>query len=384
MSKPESEANINGVNNASEETNGDVHSEVTVNGERLVSKEMTSNTDPSVNGCPQDVSKRPAVQLSKLPDPPSRPPNPPSRPIDPPSRTVDPPNKLQEKIPNPPPRPVFNHVGYVDSADSKHGTTPDIDCIPRIHQHHQRESGSRSHLTSGDKVIQSRNRRRSFAGESSLEREEPTSYSRESLVSNSHIYDAQNTYDGSKIPSYERRTGSMGRRDSYGERRRFRDQSYNEESPALRRNFSYGSDIENYGVYDQHKSFERMSRRDMQDGSRGRHPGRNYSTQDNDSFRREVYQELARRYERSQSATRLGYTEDPRGGYDNIYPQKGGGGYARPGGYAEDLSRRYSEVQVAGRDQTPPYYAAPKYALPAVRFDMPIRFPGPSPQYPGE
>lgn len=239
------------------------------------------------------------------------------RPAMPPlTRTAVPPSRLQDCVPNPPPRPVFNH----------------LDPAQVLGLEYRSQRSTRSHLTSGDKLIQSRNRRRSLACERSLERGEPDGYSKDSLGSTSLLGSESGTTtnnEGSNANFFERRTGSMGRKERYGDRRRFRDEHCNEESPALRRNFSYGSDMENYGVYDYHKGGERVSRRD---GSRGRHLGdRHYD----DSFRREVYQEIARRYERSQSATRLGYTEDHSRGYVDQPPRY----YAAPQCQGKDRSR---------------------------------------------
>ncbi|KAG8307461.1 hypothetical protein J6590_020591 [Homalodisca vitripennis] len=292
--------------------------------------------------------------------------------------------------PDPPARPISNHVGYSEPAQAAtvpcNNSEPIKKPIEYHHQssriHHQERSSRRSHLRSGDKIIESRNRRRSFAGESSLERDSNAYTSRENVGSTSKLYDetakygGMNSYDGTSVPSYEKRTSSMGRRESYGdERRRFREQSYNGDSPVLRRNVSYGSNMENYGMYE-NRGFERVSRRDIQEGMRGRHnlPGRHYDpTQDPGGVRREIYQDIARRYERSQSASRLGYTE---GGGHEVYPQRCYGmGYQD--GYGEsvvsDMGRRYSEAPGGMRDQAPPYYAAPR---PGMRYEMP-RYQGP-------
>lgn len=272
------------------------------------------------------------------------------------------------------PLPVSNHVG---SEPLRHYPQPN-EYSPRAHY---QERSSRSHLKTGNKVVESRNRRRSFAGETSADRE--TIYrenlgSKESLGSNSKIYNDAvrypNNYDGTSIP-YERRTGSMGRRECYGERRRLREQNYNGDSPVLRRNVSYGSDMENYGMYDP-RSFERGSRRDIHEALRNQQNmmGRGYDPQ-----------HPGRGYERSQSASRLGFTES---GYD-VYPQPR---YTPRSGY-EDVARRYSEAMPSGvRDQAPPYYQAPPPVRPGVRFEMPARFPGPNQapqqpppqQYPGK
>lgn len=283
--------------------------------------------------------------------------------------------------------PSSNHVGYPNSVEPSrtaetvsmnHGPS---EYSPRVH--HQ-ERNSRSHLKLGNKVVESRNRRRSFAGESSLERESSAGQI-ENTGSTSKLYDESarygtNNYDGTSIP-YERRTGSMGRREMCGEgRRRYREQNYNGDAPALRRNVSYGSNMESYGMYDP-RSCERVSRRDLNDALRNRHnipPGTNYDqAQEPGGVRRDFYQELVRRgYERSQSVTRLGFTEDSRSGCDAFAPM---GGFVRPTGY-----ERYSEAAPSGvREQgPPPYYAPPR---PAVRFDMPTRYPAPPQQnYPGK
>lgn len=287
--------------------------------------------------------------------------------------------------PNP---PSSNHVGYPSAVEpSRTAETVNInhapsDYSPRLH--HQ-DRNSRSHLKSGNKVVESRNRRRSFAGESSLERETSAGQI-ENTGSTSKLYDESakygtNNYDGTSIP-YERRTGSMGRREMCGEgRRRYREQNYNGDAPALRRNVSYGSNMESYGMYDP-RSCERVSRRDLNDALRNRHnipPGpTNYDqAQDPGGVRRDFYQELVRRgYERSQSVSRLGFTEDSRSGYDAFSQMSG---FVRPTGY-----ERYSEAAPSGvREQgPPPYYAPPR---PAVRFDMPTRYPTPPQQnYPGK
>lgn len=284
-----------------------------------------------------------------------------------------------------PPNPNIsssNHVGYLSSVESSRtAETVNTNHVqseysPRVHH---TERNSRSHLKVGNKVVESRNRRRSFAGESSLERE-TSSGQIENTGSTSKIYDEStkhgiNNYDGTSIP-YERRTGSMGRREFYGEgRRRYREQNFNGDSPVLRRNVSYGSDMESYGMYDT-RSCERVSRRDFQDGLRNRQnipAGTNYDqAQDPGGVRRDFYQELVRRgYERSQSVTRLGFTEDTRSGYESFTQ--------RPAGY-----ERYSDALPSGaREQgPPPYYAPPR---PAVRFDMATRYPTPPQQnYPGK